>query len=115
MKREGSFGRAPTSMPGANSQRAIAGAGALTVLLCLSSLRTVPPAHIGVITTLGSVTGVLRSGTHLVNPFASIRMFSTKTQLIEQQNHGAPPHTHGPRPAAAPTPPLLCVRLSLRR
>ena len=73
-----------------NSHRALAMSGVLTIFLAISSLRTVPPATVGVVTTLGSVDGVLRSGTHLVNPFASVRMFSTKTQLLEQQNHGAP-------------------------
>lgn len=84
------------------------------VMLVLLSLRTVPPAHIAVLTTFGKVSnGVLASGLHVCafsarapvtvppcvdllltrtrsaagNPFASTVIFSVKTQLFEQQNH----------------------------
>merc|ERR550514_2668716 len=56
--------------------------------LALSSVRVVAPAHVGVVSTFGRVApGVLDSGLHVVNPFAEVLAFSTKTQLLEQQNH----------------------------
>merc|ERR550514_1767428 len=56
--------------------------------LALSSVRVVAPAHVGVVSTFGRVApGVLDSGLHVVNPFAEVLTFSTKTQLLEQQNH----------------------------
>jgi len=58
------------------------------LLLVLVSLRTVPPAHVGLAVTFGSVSSkMLTSGLHMVNPFASVKVFSTKTRLVEQQNH----------------------------
>jgi regulator of protease activity HflC (stomatin/prohibitin superfamily) len=57
-------------------------------ILIICSTRIVPPACIGVVTTFGHVSqGTLSSGLHVVNPFASVIFFSTKTQLLEQQNH----------------------------
>merc|ERR1712159_256208 len=62
-------------------------AGALA-LFGLASVRTVPPAHVGVAITFGSVAAeVLGSGVHVTNPFASVVLFSTKTTLFEQANH----------------------------
>lgn len=57
----------------------------LLIVLPFASLRTVPPASVGVVSTFGAVSeGVLRSGTHLVNPFASVTVFSIKTKLYEE-------------------------------
>eukprot|EP00928_Gymnodinium_smaydae_P028576 TRINITY_DN21757_c0_g1_i1.p1 TRINITY_DN21757_c0_g1~~TRINITY_DN21757_c0_g1_i1.p1 ORF type:complete len:291 (+),score=96.50 TRINITY_DN21757_c0_g1_i1:64-936(+) len=59
----------------------------LLVVLWISSLRTVPSAHLGVVTTFGFVSStVLRPGMHICNPFAQVVEFSTKTQLLEQHN-----------------------------
>ena len=52
------------------------------------SARTVPAAHIGVVSTFGQVsTAVLPAGLHFTNPFAQLLTFTIKTQLLEQQNH----------------------------
>ena len=57
-------------------------------VLGLFSLRTVPPAHVAVAVTFGQpAQRTLSSGLHLSNPFASLVLFSTKTQLFEQANH----------------------------
>jgi len=59
----------------------------LAVLLN-ASITIVPPAHIGVLVTLGHVhETTLPSGFHLCNPLADVVTFSTKTSLFEQQNH----------------------------
>jgi len=58
------------------------------LFLALSSVRVVAPAHVGVVSTFGRVApDVLNSGLHITNPFAEVLSFSTKTQLLEQQNH----------------------------
>lgn len=58
------------------------------LLMSLISLRTVPPAHVGLAITFGSVgSKLMTSGLHMVNPFATVKVFSTKTCLVEQQNH----------------------------
>ena len=60
----------------------------LAAIVGLMSVRTVEPATVGVVTTFGSVNAnTLTSGLHLVNPFARVVAYSTKTQLFEQQNH----------------------------
>lgn len=60
----------------------------LGLLLLLASLRTVPPAHVGVVVTFGRVDATpILAGLHICNPFASVELFSTKTQLVEQRNH----------------------------
>jgi len=72
----------------ASGLRTVLVAVSAAVLLVLTMMRTVPPAHVGVIITFGHVSpGVLASGLHLTNPFADVRSFTTKTQLLEQQNH----------------------------
>merc|ERR1719198_1080348 len=54
----------------------------------LCSVRTVPPAHVGVAITFGRAhAATLDPGLHLTNPFASVETFSTKTTLLEQANH----------------------------
>ena len=68
--------------------RAVAATSFATFILVFASVRSVPPASIGVVSTFGRVDGTVDSGLHLVNPFAAITLFSTKTQLLEQQNHG---------------------------
>lgn len=58
------------------------------VFLVILSLRTVPPAHVGIAVTVGSVHAhILESGVHLTNPLCSVVLFSTKTTLFEQANH----------------------------
>lgn len=59
----------------------------LLVLLCVTSMRTIPPAHVGITVVLGHVgTNVLDSGFHFVNPLASIVPFNLKTQLLYSEN-----------------------------
>lgn len=62
---------------------------AIIAALCLfSSIRIVPPAHVAVAVTIGSVASETSgSGVHLMNPLASLVIFSTKTTLYEQANH----------------------------
>jgi len=56
--------------------------------LLFMSLRVVPPGHVGVSVVFGAVSeGSLLSGPHLVNPFASVKLFLTKTRLLEQDNN----------------------------
>lgn len=53
-----------------------------------ASIRIVPPAHVGIISVFGHVKNdVLPSGMHFTSPFAELLAFTTKTQLLEQQNH----------------------------
>jgi len=63
----------------------------LVVLVCvLSSLRSVPAGHLGVVTTFGSPSPNLRTpGMHVCNPFAGIEAFSVKTTRYEQ-SHDVP-------------------------
>lgn len=58
------------------------------VLVCiLSSLRTVPAGHLGLVTTFGSPSPNLRKpGVSLCSPFAGIEHFSVKTTRFEQSN-----------------------------
>lgn len=61
---------------------------AVLSLLCMSSIRTVPPAHVGLVTTLGRLSDeALPSGMHLCNPLAEVVLFSTQTRLFELRNH----------------------------
>jgi len=58
------------------------------LFFCLLSIRIVPPSHVGLSVTLGSVSqAALSSGLHICNPLASLALFSTKTRLLEQRNH----------------------------
>ena len=62
--------------------------GFLSALFGFLSVRTVEPATVGVVTTFGRVSAsTLTSGLHIVNPFANVVSYTTKTQLFEQQNH----------------------------
>lgn len=73
----------------------------LIIAYPLASLRSVPPASVGVVTTFGSVSeDVLMSGTHFVNPFARVTTFSTQTRLFEE-------------PSSVPTKEGLNVRLDV--
>merc|ERR1712159_20585 len=55
-------------------------------LIC--SVRTVPPAHVGLVITFGSVSKTpLASGFHFVNPMASVTSMNLKTQLMFSENH----------------------------
>jgi len=60
----------------------------VVVLVCiLSSLRTVPAGHLGLVTTFGSPSLHLRTpGMHVCSPFAGMVQFSVKTSLFEQNN-----------------------------
>lgn len=55
------------------------------VIYPLASLKVVDPGEVGVVTTFGSVSeDVLNSGAHVINPFASVTRFSTRTILFEE-------------------------------
>jgi len=70
-----------------NMWRAIFAVVFIVVVLLLASLRTVPAAHIGVVTTAGKVWGsTLQPGVHFTSPISGIHAFSTKTILLDQQN-----------------------------
>merc|ERR1719356_1305189 len=58
------------------------------VLVCiLSSLRSVPAGHLGLVTTFGSPSpDLITPGMHVCNPFAGIEAFSVKTTRYEQKN-----------------------------
>jgi len=52
------------------------------------SCRTVAPAHLGVVSTFGSVSdSPLSAGFHVVNPMASVTTLNLKTQLLFSENH----------------------------
>jgi regulator of protease activity HflC (stomatin/prohibitin superfamily) len=55
------------------------------VIYPLASLKVLDPGEVGVVTTFGSVSeDVLSSGAHVINPFASVTRFSTRTILFEE-------------------------------
>jgi regulator of protease activity HflC (stomatin/prohibitin superfamily) len=60
---------------------------AASAFLLFASVRVVPPGHVGVAVVFGSVREEMLSGPHLVNPFASVKLFLTKTRLLEQDNN----------------------------
>lgn len=61
--------------------------GLFLVIIFLSA-RVVPPAHIGVVVTLGQIGKIpLESGLHITNPLASVILFTTKTQLMDSENN----------------------------
>lgn len=52
------------------------------------SIRIVPPAHVGIVVTLGNIRGEpLPAGFHVVNPLSSVVLFTTKTQLMDSENN----------------------------
>lgn len=56
---------------------------AVAFLWIFTSIRTVPPAHVALSVTLGSVSDTtLPSGVHLLNPAAYVVTMNLKTQLI---------------------------------
>jgi len=60
-------------------------ASAFVLFLC--SLRTVKPAHCGMVVTFGAVSELpLQAGLHITNPIASVVQISLKTQLVYSEN-----------------------------
>merc|ERR1712139_276752 len=56
-------------------------------ILFLLSLRTVKPAHCGIVVTMGAVSDTtLESGVHVTNPFANVVVLNLKTQLVYSEN-----------------------------
>jgi len=56
-------------------------------ILLLCSIRTVPPAHAGVVTTFGAVSSeTLTPGIHLANPLCNVIPINLKTQLLYSDN-----------------------------
>merc|ERR1712230_347992 len=56
-------------------------------ILFLLSLRTVKPAHCGIVVTMGAVSDTtLESGVHVTNPFASVVQLNLKTQIVYSEN-----------------------------
>jgi len=63
------------------------GAAVFFLMYILSSIRVVPPAHAGVVVTMGSVAdSTVNSGVHIVNPLSSVVSISLKTQLMYSEN-----------------------------
>jgi len=59
----------------------------LVVMWCVVSIRTVSPAHAGIVTTFGAVSAdTLAPGLHFVNPMASVTELNLKTQLLRTAN-----------------------------
>jgi len=72
---------------GGVGKKMVAIAGAALLLWCFLSLRTVPPAHVGIAITFGHVaSGTLPSGLHIINPMSSIVTMNLKTQLVYSEN-----------------------------
>jgi len=72
--------------PAAKPTLTIVAAGFFALLL-FSSIRVVPAGHLGLETVFGAVhEDALSSGAHLVNPFCSVVLFSTKTRLMDSEN-----------------------------
>merc|ERR1712054_38495 len=77
----------PPRGPMASRRRFLCAITVLQVCVCtFLSIRIVPPAHIGVSVTFGSVGAPLQSGLHLCNPFATVSTFNLKTQLVYTEN-----------------------------
>jgi len=62
----------------------LAGLGLATVI-ALNPFTVIGPGEVGVVTTLGQVSQI-DPGFHVVNPISSIQSFSTKTNLLDQEN-----------------------------
>lgn len=59
----------------------------IAATLLFASIRVVPAGHLGLETIFGAVSETtLGSGAHLVNPFCSVVLLSTKTQLMDSEN-----------------------------
>jgi regulator of protease activity HflC (stomatin/prohibitin superfamily) len=59
----------------------------VTVFLAFWCIRTVEPAHLGVVSVFGAVADyTLISGLHFVNPMANVISFNLKTQLLYSEN-----------------------------
>ena len=59
----------------------------LGILIKVAPFVVVPPGEVGVVTTLGKMNpDPLEPGLALRNPISSVQLFSTKTQLSEEQN-----------------------------
>jgi prohibitin 1 len=54
----------------------------LVVALALSTVKVVPPGHVGVLVLLGKVYGTISEGVHLVNPLANMELMSVRTKEI---------------------------------
>merc|ERR1712196_695090 len=68
-------------------KRVIAIIGGLIFFWCLLSVRTVPPAHVGIAVTFGNVAETpLLSGLHLLNPVCNVVIMNLKTQLVYSEN-----------------------------
>jgi len=69
------------------TKRIVCTLSTLVLVYVLCSLRIVPPAHVGLPVTFGSVsTSQLESGIHVLNPFSSVININLKTQLIYSEN-----------------------------
>lgn len=56
-------------------------------ILLFCSIRTVPPAHVGIITTFGAVSETtLTPGLHFTNPLSAVTTLNLKTQLLYSEN-----------------------------
>jgi prohibitin 1 len=86
--RKSSFVKFDSSMSDGFSAKLFLVTGVVVGVLVISSIRTVPPATVAVITTFGKAgDDTLDSGLHFIFPLSSLTFFSTKTILLNQENH----------------------------
>lgn len=72
---------------GGLGKRMVSIVAALVIFWLFLSVRTVPPAHVGVAVTFGHVSeATLPSGLHFLNPFSSVVTMNLKTQLVYSEN-----------------------------
>lgn len=68
-------------------------AGVVLVTLGLSTVRVVPPGHVGVLVLFGKVYGNVPEGLHLINPLASMELMSVRTREVFE--HAETPSREG--------------------
>jgi len=65
----------------------------LVIFLVPSTVRMVPPGHVGVLVLFGKVYGTIPEGVHLVNPAATMELMSVRTKEVFE--HAEAPSKEG--------------------
>lgn len=65
----------------------------MVVALVLSTVKVVPPGHVGVLVLFGKVYGSIPEGLHVVNPLASMELMSVRTREVFE--HAEAPSKEG--------------------
>jgi regulator of protease activity HflC (stomatin/prohibitin superfamily) len=65
----------------------------LVIFLIPSTVRMVPPGHVGVLVLFGKVYGTIPEGVHLVNPAATMELMSVRTKEVFE--HAEAPSKEG--------------------